>query len=74
MELRNGGDSTDWFFLAMTHWQLGDKDQARKWFDKAVTWMEKNQPGNDKLRRFRTEAEELLKITDEKPTTKPQSK
>ena len=22
---RNGGDSNDWFFLAMAHWQLGDK-------------------------------------------------
>ena len=26
MELRKGGDSNDWFFLAMAHWQLGDKD------------------------------------------------
>ena len=35
--------------------------------------MEKNQPADDveQLRRFRAEAEELLKITDEKPTTKP---
>ena len=29
MELGNGGDGTDWFFLAMAHWQLGDKPQAR---------------------------------------------
>ena len=27
--LRNGGDCGDQFFLAMTHWQLGEKDQAR---------------------------------------------
>ena len=33
MELRKGGDSLDWFFLAMAHWQLGDKDEARKWYD-----------------------------------------
>ena len=25
MELTNGGESGDWFFLAMAHWQLGDK-------------------------------------------------
>ena len=45
MELRTGGyTSNDWFFLAMAHWQLGDKDEARKWYDQAVEWMEKNQP------------------------------
>ena len=60
MELRNGGDSVDWFFLAMAHWQLADKEEARKWYDKAVEWMDKNQPNNKDLRRFRREAEELL--------------
>src|SRR5262249_40893931 len=29
MALRKGGDSNDWFFLAMAHGQLGDKDKAR---------------------------------------------
>ena len=61
MELRTGGDSFDWFFLAMAHWQLGDKEQARKWYDQAVVWMDKNQPQNEELLGFRTEAEELLK-------------
>ena len=61
-ELRAGGDGTDWFFLAMARWQLGDKVQARTWYDRAVQWMEKNQPQNDELRRFRQEAEELLGI------------
>jgi tetratricopeptide (TPR) repeat protein len=51
----------DWFFLAMTHWQLDDKGQARKWYDKAVEWMDKNAKENEELRRFRSEAEELLK-------------
>jgi tetratricopeptide (TPR) repeat protein len=31
MELRHGGHAGDWFFLAMCHWQLGEKDAARKW-------------------------------------------
>jgi hypothetical protein len=35
----HGGDVTDWFFLAMTHWQLSDKAAALKWYDKAVQWM-----------------------------------
>jgi dipeptidyl aminopeptidase/acylaminoacyl peptidase len=66
MELRNGGDSFDWFFLAMAHWQLGEKERARQRFDQAVQWMEKNQPQNEELRRFRAEAEQLLGTKGEK--------
>src|SRR5262245_57753761 len=44
-------------FLAMAHWHLGSKDKARKWYDQAVQWMEKNQPKNEELLRFRAEAE-----------------
>ena len=62
MELRKGGDSFDWFFLAMANWQLGKKEEARKWYDKAVQWMDKNQPKDEELRRFRSEAEELLAV------------
>ncbi len=60
MELRKGGDSLDWFFLAMCHAKLGDKDKARAWYDRAVTWMDKNQPKNEEMRRFRAEAAEVL--------------
>ena len=28
MKVRAGGNSNDWFFLAMAHWQLGDKETA----------------------------------------------
>jgi serine/threonine protein kinase/tetratricopeptide (TPR) repeat protein len=62
MELRKGGDAFDWFFLAMARWQLGDKKDARKWYDQAVQWMDKNQHKDEELRRFRAEAETLLKI------------
>jgi uncharacterized protein HemY len=64
MELRNGGDSSDWFFLAMAHWRLGEKEKARQWYDQAVQWMEKNQPKNEELGRFRKEAEGLLKAKE----------
>jgi Flp pilus assembly protein TadD/serine/threonine protein kinase len=60
VELRKGGDSSNWFFLAMAHWKLGEKEEARTWFDRAVQWMDKNQPGNEELGRFRAEAAELL--------------
>jgi Flp pilus assembly protein TadD len=61
-KLGSAGDSTEWFLLAMAHWQLGHKDDARKWYDRAVEWMAKNQPGNGELLRFRAEAEERLGI------------
>jgi tetratricopeptide (TPR) repeat protein len=63
---RKGGDSSDWFFLAMAHWQLGDKQQARKWYDQAVQWMDKNQPEDEELRRFRDEAAQLLGVAQKK--------
>lgn len=67
MSLNKGGDSFDWFFLAMTQWQLDRKDEARKWYDQAVEWQEKNQPKNAELRRFQREAAALLMITAEPP-------
>jgi eukaryotic-like serine/threonine-protein kinase len=54
------------FFLAMAHWQLGNQDEARKWYDKAVQWMEKNKPQDEELRRLRAEAAELLTIREKK--------
>jgi tetratricopeptide (TPR) repeat protein len=60
MNLRAGGDSFDWFFLAMAHWRLGEREKAQAWFNRAVQWMEKNRPHDEQLRRFRTEAEAML--------------
>jgi tetratricopeptide (TPR) repeat protein len=55
------------FFLAMAHGQLGNKEEARSWQDRAVQWMEKNQPQNEELRRFRGEAAALLEVMEKKP-------
>jgi serine/threonine protein kinase/Tfp pilus assembly protein PilF len=60
MSLRSGGNSFDWFFLAMAHWRLGDRDEARAWFDRAVQWTDKHKPHDDELLRLRAEAEALL--------------
>jgi serine/threonine protein kinase/tetratricopeptide (TPR) repeat protein len=62
MKLRKGGDSSDWFFLAMAHWRLGEREQARAVFDRAVAWMEKHEPKNEQLLRFRAEAERELEL------------
>src|SRR5262249_12293251 len=60
MELTKGGNAADRFFLAMAHWQKGEKDEARKWFDKAVARTNEEEPKNAELHQFWTEAAELL--------------
>jgi hypothetical protein len=55
----------------MAHWQLGEQDEARRWYGKAVEWMEKQQTDDEQLLRFRAEAEELLGITQPQPSTDP---
>ena len=64
MQRRAGGDGFDWFFLAMAHLQLGDKEQARKWYDQAVEWLKKNKRKDEELKRFRAEAAQLLGLSD----------
>ncbi len=61
-----GHEGIDLFFIAMAHWQLGKKDQARLWYDKAIEWMEKKQAGTNEKdnRRFRAEATELLGVSE----------
>jgi serine/threonine protein kinase/Flp pilus assembly protein TadD len=66
MALSKGGDSFDWFFLAMAHWQLGDHEKARTWYGQAARWMDQNQPQDEELRRFRAEAAELLEVKEKK--------
>jgi tetratricopeptide (TPR) repeat protein len=60
LALCKGGDCGDWFFLAMAHWQRGEQDQARRWYDQAAQWMEQHTPRHEEWRHFRTETEELL--------------
>jgi tetratricopeptide (TPR) repeat protein/serine/threonine protein kinase len=69
VKLRQGGDAVDYLFLAMAHWQLGNRDQARKAYDHAVQWLEKNKQALEKdtaraeeFLRFRIEAEEVLEL------------
>jgi len=52
------------FFLAMTYWQKGVKDEARNWYDKGIERMAKHKPGDTDIMRSRTEAAELLGVHD----------
>jgi hypothetical protein len=60
VDLRKGGDSFDFFFLAMAHWQLAERDAARNWYEKSIAWMKEHGSNDKELRRFRDEAAELL--------------
>jgi hypothetical protein len=67
VELRHGGDAFDQLFLAMAHQQLGNHKAARKAYDQAVQWLDKNKkplenrhPLAEELSCLRSEAEELL--------------
>jgi len=58
---QSGGDAWDWYFLAMARWRLGDQKTARRWLAKAQAWTDENAPDDPVLKRFRAEAEELIK-------------
>jgi tetratricopeptide (TPR) repeat protein len=68
--LPEGGESADFFFLAMAHWQLGDKEKARSWYDMGVQRMEKNPSKEADHKRFRAEAAEVLGIEAPRPKAK----
>ncbi len=59
------GHRFDGFFLAMAEWKLGRAEEAHRWYEKSVKWMEENQPNNEVLKRFRTEAAELLGLKED---------
>jgi serine/threonine protein kinase/tetratricopeptide (TPR) repeat protein len=84
IELNKGGALADsraepgdlWLFLAMAHWQLGHRQEARQWYDRAVEWIEnhrveldknkqKETPLEEDIRNIRAEAAELMGIQEQ---------
>jgi tetratricopeptide (TPR) repeat protein/tRNA A-37 threonylcarbamoyl transferase component Bud32 len=66
-KLKKDGHACTWLFLAMAHGKLGNDDEARRAYDQALAWLEKNKETLarvktqvEELRRFRGEAEEVL--------------
>jgi WD40 repeat protein/tetratricopeptide (TPR) repeat protein/tRNA A-37 threonylcarbamoyl transferase component Bud32 len=70
LDLGSPSPAADWFFLAMAHRKLDRKAEARRWYDRAVGWMEKNQSADEELRRFRGQAAAVLGVRD-KPGSTP---
>lgn len=62
------GTAREWFFIAMAHWHLDQKQEARQWYDQAVALQETNAPADPELRRLRAQAASLLGLAD---PTKP---
>jgi tetratricopeptide (TPR) repeat protein len=50
------------FYLAMSSWQLGEKQQARSYYDQGLDWMNKYSPKSPLLIPLREEASRLLGI------------
>lgn len=67
-EFRSGTDADAAFFLAEVHWRLNQKDLARRWFDKAASWIDKHPAEAENLRPYRADSAKLLGIP-EKPST-----
>jgi serine/threonine protein kinase/Flp pilus assembly protein TadD len=59
--LHSNCETYDMFFLAMAHWQLGQKDQAHQCHQKALAALSKTAI-NEELQRFQQEASKLLRM------------
>jgi tetratricopeptide (TPR) repeat protein len=69
MELQQapkGGDPGQWFGLAAAYGKLGQQQQARTWYARAVQWMEKNALQDPGFRRYRAEADQVLGVKDKR--------
>jgi serine/threonine protein kinase len=65
-----GGDSTDWFFLAMTRWHQGNKTDARGCFDRGVALVKQDTPPKYRVGEvyyFHAEAAALMGLPGPKP-------
>lgn len=63
MDLNNGGDAADWFFLAAIAREHRELDEARKWYERGLAWLERNPDRALEIRPFREEAEHALDMT-----------
>ena len=60
--MNGGGRGEDFLLLAMSHWQLGDKDDAKLWFERDADWVKKQPHVPHRQKSLRNEAAELLGV------------
>jgi serine/threonine protein kinase len=63
VDLHSGSDSFDHFFLAMALWQLGDKDKARRAYDRGLSSIKNTKGSPAELAAIRDETASLLGLT-----------
>jgi hypothetical protein len=68
IEMSKGTDPTDFFFLAMAHWQRGDRNDAERVFQRAVEAARKDAPAQWEWRMIWAEAAERLGNPARDPT------
>jgi tetratricopeptide (TPR) repeat protein len=66
--------ATNALFLAMAHWRLQEKEEARKHYGRALRWIEENKTSNEELLRFKAEAAQLLGMPKAQAPEKKDSK
>lgn len=61
----------NWLFIAMSYWQLDQKDKAREWYDKSLAWQIAAAASADaNLQGFFAEAARLMTVdSEEEPKT-----
>jgi tetratricopeptide (TPR) repeat protein len=57
------GDPCQWLFLAMAHWQLGNKNEARRWYGQSERWLDERVAGGEEARRLQAEAAALIHVS-----------
>lgn len=62
--VKNADVIHNWLFLAMTHWQLGEKAEARAYMTKSIVWKQKGKLDAE-AKRFLAEAETLMATKDD---------
>jgi serine/threonine protein kinase len=60
-EARTCDHAFDWFYLAMSHQQLGKSEEARRWYDKASESIQQTNNTDPELLRLAEQAKEVLK-------------
>ena len=60
VRLQGAGNVVDWLFIAMANQQLGNKGEARAWYERAVGWMSSQSGVEPEVARFRAEADALI--------------
>jgi tetratricopeptide (TPR) repeat protein len=63
MDLNNGGSPADWFMMAAIDQHLGNDNDARRWYNRAVSWLTESPAvysSGASVRRSRDEAVKVL--------------